>query len=710
MKVLKADVAAVVGSERFLTEIKTTAHFKHPHILPLFDSGSADGVLFYVMPFIDGESLRARLKRTGRLPIADVVWILRELADALAHAHARGVIHRDVKPDNVLIADRHVYLADFGIARALSAQAPDATMTGTGIMVGTPAYMAPEQIVGGPVDHRTDIYALGALAYELLHGSPPFTGSSHEITTAHLTRSAEPVAAHRPETPVPLAALVMRCLEKKPDQRWQRTDDVLAVLDGLATSSTAISAPPVRPSKRRIASVAGVLIVAGLTAGAWYARTAMNAPAAFVIGRIVHVTSEPGLELDPAISPDGRTIAYVAGLPGRTRVYIRQISGGRMVPLTDDGLAESGAQRWPQWSPDASRLVFQAGRQQFNARSSIGAPALYQAQALGGLPRRIFSSLPGGVSMSPSWSPDATQIVFAGSTGLFTSPAEGSEAPRQLVEGSDIHSPRWSPDGSRLAYVKGGSVFTFGEESLGNVSTSAIMMLSRETGRVTQITKGEWLETNPVWMPDSRTLLFISSRGGGRDAYQVRLRADGQPEHAPARVTSGLDAHSISVSADGKLLAYASYTPSANIWSIAIPESGVSSIDAQQATFGNEKIEKLAISPDGQWLAYDSDRNGHADIWKIPLAGGTAEHPTAPAIECSSTGGRKPTSQRPRIPSGPATARRSITSRTIAIVTRRSGPCPSRAAHRGCWSASTIPHDDRCGGSLQQMGNGSISR
>jgi serine/threonine protein kinase len=166
-------VAAAVGVDRFLTEIKTTGHLKHPHILPLFDSGSADDVPFYVMPFIDGESLRARLRRAGRLPVGEVVRILHQLADALAHAPARGVIHRDVKPDNVLVSDRRVFLADFGVARALTAQAGDAvdvTRTGTGVMLGTPASMAPEQIVGGPVDHRTDIYAFGALAYELLTG------------------------------------------------------------------------------------------------------------------------------------------------------------------------------------------------------------------------------------------------------------------------------------------------------------------------------------------------------------------------------------------------------------------------------------------------------------------------------------------------------------------------------------------------------------
>ena len=333
IKVLRADVAAAVGVDRFLSEIRTTGNLKHPHILPLFDSGLADAVPFYVMPFIDGESLRARLRQVGRLPIGEVVRILHQLADALAHAHAKGVIHRDIKADNVLVSDRHVFLADFGVARALVAPSGETVagrrhvgnMTGTGIMVGTPGYMAPEQIVAGPVDHRTDIYAFGALAYELLTGSPPFAGTPQEIVAAQLTRSPEPVGRQRPDTPPALASLVMRCLQKDPGDRWQRTDDLLAVLESVPPTHLrgyGETGPPspiqgfreASSAKRRAdLSRPGVrLIVAALAAG-WYAVRAMRAAPSLAIGRITRVTSEPGLELDPALSPDRQTIAYAAG-------------------------------------------------------------------------------------------------------------------------------------------------------------------------------------------------------------------------------------------------------------------------------------------------------------------------------------------------------------------------------------------------------------
>jgi Tol biopolymer transport system component len=417
----------------------------------------------------------------------------------------------------------------------------------------------------------------------------------------------------------------MRCLQKEPGERWQRTDDVLAVLESLTTSDVM---PPVRGlSKSRVRYAGLALLAVASIAAALYAIQVMARPRSLAVGKITRVTSEPGLELDPAIAPDGLTIAYAAGAPGGMRVYVRQIAGGRAVPLMDEAFAD--AHRWPQWSPDGSRIVFQAGRQPLSLRVSSGGGMLYQAPARGGAPRKLFGSVPAGLAVSPAWSPEGTRVAFGALGGLYVVAADGNGVPSLVAAGSEFHSPRWSADGNRIAFVRSGSMFTFGEESLGNVSTSAVMVLTLDNGQVTQITRGEWLDTNPVWLPDSRTLLFVSSRGGGRDVYTIRLTRGGQPEREPERLTSGLNAHGISVSADGKLLAYSSYAPSANIWSIKIPDHGTASIaEAKQVTFGDEKIEKLTISADGRWLAYDSDRNGYADIWKQPLAGGPAEQVT----------------------------------------------------------------------------------
>jgi Tol biopolymer transport system component len=444
------------------------------------------------------------------------------------------------------------------------------------------------------------------------------------VITAQLAQSPVAVAQLRPDSPRPLADLIMRCLEKAPDRRWQRADDVLAALDGIARTETAVL--PRRANAIRAAApwAVATTLVAGLIA-VWL-FTKAPASETLAIGKIARITSEPGLEIDPAIAPDGRTIAYAAGPIGRMRIYVRQIAGGRMTPLTDEGLE---GQRWPQWSNDGARVVFQAGAQRLSQRSTSEAASIYQTLALGGVATRLFGSLPGGLAIGPSWSPDNAEIIFGALDGLYVVPAAGEGTPRLLVTGAGLHSARWSPDRSKLAYVRGGETFTFGEEMLGNVSNGAIVVFVPSTGQTVAVTTGEWLDTNPMWMPDNRTLLFISTRGGGRDVYTARLAPSGQPEGEPTRLTSGLNAHTISLSTDGTRLAYSSYNPTANIWSIPIPVTGVASIAAaQQVTFGNEKIEKLAVSPDGKWLAYDSDRNGQADIWKMPVASGPAEQVT----------------------------------------------------------------------------------
>ncbi len=250
VKVLRPELAESVGPDRFVREIEIAAGLHHPHILPLYDSGEADGFLFYVMPFVEGESLRDRLSREGELPIADAVRILREVADALAKAHAQGVVHRDIKPDNVLLADRHAAVADFGVAKAVSEATGPHGITTAGVALGTPAYMAPEQASADPhIDHRADIYAFGVLAYEMLTGQPPFTGAtSQQVLAAHVTETPTPVTDRRAAVPEALARLVMQALEKKPADRWQSGDELVSALETLATPSGGMTPTTARPA------------------------------------------------------------------------------------------------------------------------------------------------------------------------------------------------------------------------------------------------------------------------------------------------------------------------------------------------------------------------------------------------------------------------------------------------------------------------------
>ena len=243
VKVLRPELAAVIGAERFSREIEVAAQLQHPHILPLLDSGQVESqgstFFFYVMPYVEGESLRERLVREGELPVHDAVKILAEVADALAAAHAKGVVHRDIKPDNVMLSGRHALVMDFGVAKAVSEAAGRQTMTTAGVALGTPAYMAPEQATADPgLDHRVDIYAVGVLGYELLAGRPPFTGRTpQEVLAAHVTQAPEHLSARRPACPPAIAAVIMCCLEKRPADRWQTAEELLHQLEPLATPS-----------------------------------------------------------------------------------------------------------------------------------------------------------------------------------------------------------------------------------------------------------------------------------------------------------------------------------------------------------------------------------------------------------------------------------------------------------------------------------------
>ncbi len=630
LKVVKKEIVATVGADRFISEIRTTAHLKHPHILPLFDSGAVGDTPFYVMPYIEGESLRARLRRETRLPVADTLLILRELADALAYAHAHGIVHRDIKPDNVLLSGRHVYLADFGIARALEGLAPlDQTMTATSVIVGTPSYLSPEQVAGqSHIDHRADIYAFGVLAYELLAGTPPFTGATAAVVmSAHLTTPPEPLAAVRPDVRPGLATTVMRCLEKKPEDRWPQMSDLLAELDRLSASllSGGQASRPERSSNLlRAGALLAVLIA--ITA-VWLLLNTRGGDAPISIGSLQHVTRDPGLELDPAISPDGRTIAFVAGPPGQRRLYVRQIDGGRNIALTEPDVAPS--QRRPDWSPDGTRIVFQAGQQGIGVRPETRNGALYTIPALGGAPTLLVPPTRNGIAVTPAWSPDGSRVAYCAEDGIYVVPAAGGSPRRVLQTSKSVHSPRWSPDGARLGYVVGGIYFVLGEDQLGNTETSAIHIVDVATGADRIVTSGQWLDVSPTWTLDGRGLLFVSSRDGGRDVFRLRLSRGGMPEGDVERVTSGLNAHTISMSNDRTVLAYSSLAFRANIWSVPIPEQAVASVgDAVQVTFGSEKTEKVVMSYDGRWLAYDSDRSGNADVWKLRLGGGEPEQVT----------------------------------------------------------------------------------
>jgi len=239
IKVLPPEMSAGVNVDRFRREIQLAARLQHPHIVPLLSAGSQGDLLWFTMPYIEGESLRTRLARGGELPVKDALQVLREVADALAYAHGKGVVHRDIKPDNVMLSGRHALVTDFGVAKAVSESTGAQSLTSLGVALGTPSYMAPEQAAAEPnVDHRADLYAFGAMAYEMLAGRPPFSGmSAQAVLAAHVTQAPEPVTGLRPTIPAALGGLVMRCLEKRPADRWQTAEELVPHLEALLTPS-----------------------------------------------------------------------------------------------------------------------------------------------------------------------------------------------------------------------------------------------------------------------------------------------------------------------------------------------------------------------------------------------------------------------------------------------------------------------------------------
>src|SRR5262249_30691194 len=272
IKVLRPELAATLGSDRFAREIEVAAQLQHPHILGLLDSGDASGFLYYVRPYVEGETLRERLSKRGELPVVDAVRVLAEVADALEAAHHQGVVHRDIKPENVLLSGRHAMVMDFGVAKAVSEAADREQLTTAGVALGTPAYMAPEQAIADPhLDGRVDIYALGVLGYEMLAGHPPFHGLTPQQTlAAHVTESPVPLARRRPGTPSALAAVIMKCLAKRPADRYQTAGELVAALEPLTTPSAGLTptttrplpATPSLPSWRTAAVLAVLILVA----------------------------------------------------------------------------------------------------------------------------------------------------------------------------------------------------------------------------------------------------------------------------------------------------------------------------------------------------------------------------------------------------------------------------------------------------------------
>ncbi len=302
LKVLRADLAAAVGPERFLREIRVTARLDHPHILPVLASGEAAGLLWYTMPYVEGESLRDRLRRETQLSVDEALRIAREIADALGYAHAHGVVHRDVKPENILLAHGHARVADFGVARALESAGGE-KLTGTGLAIGTPVYMSPEQASGSHVDGRSDIYSLGCVLYEMLAGEPPFTGPTPQVVIARrLTETPRPLGATRERLPAGLEPAVAKALARAPADRFQTPAEFAQALAHAISAPVSEARRVIRPlafARQRFLPGAGLLLLATVTYFASRHLAGRGAGAPTAPGRPASVAVLPFRNLGP---------------------------------------------------------------------------------------------------------------------------------------------------------------------------------------------------------------------------------------------------------------------------------------------------------------------------------------------------------------------------------------------------------------------------
>jgi serine/threonine-protein kinase len=449
IKVLHPELSAVIGGERFLAEIKLTAQLQHPHILGLIDSGEADNLLYYVMPYVSGESLRGRLERERQLPVNDALRLAKEVASALGYAHRQGVVHRDIKPENILLQDGSALVADFGIALAVQ-QAGGQRLTQTGLSLGTPSYMSPEQAMGEKaIDARTDIYALGAMTYEMLQGDPPFTGSSAQAIMAQLlTSRPRSIREFRPSVPAHVEQAVMTALEKLPADRQPSAADFARQLEadgGPATSSTAArtlalpSATSAPASRRTLAPRALALVALGALAGWGIARLGRTAPGVEPLPTVTSVLPPAGGTIAErrsiALSPDGRRLAVVVAADDGTRsLWLRHL--GR---LEAEQVEHTAGADMPFWSPDGRTLGFFAD-------------GFLTVLDENGEARRLCRS---AAATGATWGTKGT-IVFGYRGGLTAVAAAGGPC-REFVRSDSgaMFRPSFLPDGERLVYSRG---------------------------------------------------------------------------------------------------------------------------------------------------------------------------------------------------------------------------------------------------------------
>lgn len=607
VKVLPESLA---GSEdrvrRFEQEARAAGTLNHPGLVTIFDVGAVDGAPYIVMELLEGQTLRELLgdEHPTRLPLRKAVDYATQIASALAVAHEKGIIHRDLKPENIFVtADGRVKILDFGLAKLTVADASDQDesrtqqrQTSPGTVMGTAGYMAPEQVRAQAVDHRADIFSLGAILYEMLSGERAFRrDSSVETMNAILKEDPPELTALDPKLPPAIEHIVRHCLEKHPRERFQSARDLafqlrtLQDLSGSAIGSVAAA----RPDRKRYAIAAAIAVAALIAATAF---TLLRAPARgddLRARSFQQVTFGEGVELFPTLSPDGRTFVYVSQQSGNGDIYLQRVDGRNAINLTKDSPADEWA---PAFSRDGSQIAFRSERE---------GGGIFTMGATGESVRRLTD-----FGFGPSWSPDGTRLAVA-TEGIAMNPrARGSTSQlwiidartgekRLLLDSRDAVQPSWSPNGKRIAFW--GLNGAGGVRDLFTIEPDA----AEPAKTIVAVTDDPHLDWNPIWSPDGKHLYFGSDRDGTLNLWRVAIdestgRTRGEPE--PVSVPGGYTGH-FTMSADGDI-AFASMSSSDRIVALPLDVAAAAVGESSRVAGGSMQIHSFDVSSDRKWVSF----------------------------------------------------------------------------------------------------------
>ncbi|MEW6126828.1 MAG: protein kinase [Acidobacteriota bacterium] len=608
---------------RFEREARAASALNHPNIITIYEIGEMAGTYFIAAEYVEGQTLRQLIER-GALRVKDTLEICSQIADALVAAHEAGLVHRDIKPENVIARpDGYVKVLDFGLVklteRVSLEQKPnpsDPHKTNPGTVLGTVAYMSPEQAAGLDVDHRSDLFSLGVLMYELLAGVVPFKGvTTASILDAIIHHQPPALASVKKDINSELERIVNRALEKDRDLRFQTANDFCAELKRLqreldsaaikstdvATKSTTVQSSGVVLTRPMLA-LAGVIFILVALLFVWvFTGAKPNEPSPWLAARSTQVTDFPHEEFFPSLSPDGNTIVYGRRTANGWDIFRQRVGGFNVQNLTENF---SGDDTQPAFSPNGEYIAF---------RSERDGGGVFVMGASGESVRRLSDR---GPAFHPAWSPDSQEVIFT--EERFRDPRERQVSPhrlwavnlksleKRLISTNDVVQPQWSPNGHRLAY------WASDESSQRDIWT--MTPKGESAVRVTNDAATDW---NPIWSPDGKQLYFVSDRSGGMQLWRVAIdeatgRALAEPELVPT--PSAFSQH-ISLSRDGKRLAFVNVSLKRNLYRVEIDAQREKISGQPRAlTLGSRQGMDLDISPDGTRLVYTTVVDNHEDL------------------------------------------------------------------------------------------------